>query len=384
MRWIYCGLWTMLCVSVLHPVEAATRRASRQTTSTTVAAIPETTIGARLDSALATGEDNSPLAWYDASLLTLEGKGFNDTPTTYSRLPVRAESSVTTTVWFLSKNTAGLCIRFATDSTTIGAIWTSGFKMSHMARTGSSGVDLYAHQGSEWVYCGTGKPVETTRTVATLTRTRPGVLTEYMLYLPLYDQISELKVGVAAEAFIAPLTPRKDKPIVFYGTSMTQGGCASRAGMCHTAILGRWLNRPVINLGFSGSGKSDPEMQALVADVEAAAYVLEPLPNMTVDQVRERIPAFVKTLRAKHPTTPILLVENPLYSTTATQNLALRDIFDKARKQGTKRLHYLYAEAQLSGRENGTVDGVHPTDLGFLRMASVYEPMLKIMLSGKL
>jgi hypothetical protein len=274
-----------------------------------------------------------------------------------------------------------MCVRFATDATTIGASWTSGFRMSHMARTGSSGVDLYERKGGEWVFCGVGKPVETSRTTTVLTRPREGQMTEYMLYLPLYDKLTDLQIGVPSEAVLAPLTPRKQKPIVFYGTSITQGGCASRAGMCHTSILSRWLNWPVVNLGFSGSGKSEPGVQEIVSEIDAAAFVLEPLPNMTVEQVKERIPGFVKLLRKSHPNAPILLVENPLFSTTSTMNLALHQIFDEQRKKGVRRLHYLFAEAQLAGRENATVDGVHPTDLGFLRMAQVYEPMLKLMLT---
>lgn len=368
--------------SICSPAWAATQRVSKAVPKVaTVAAAPETTLGGELKHTLATSIPGSPFAWYDGSMLTIEGKGWSDTATTYSRLPARAESQVTTTVWHLSKDSAGVCLRFATDSTTIGASWTSGFRMSHMARTGSSGLDLYARQGNEWVFCGVGKPSETSRTTAVLTRPRPHQLTEYMLYLPLYDEPTELKLGIAPDAVLFPMARRKQKPIVFYGTSITQGGCASRTGMCHIAMLGRWLNYPVVNLGFSGSGKSEPQMQELVSEIDAACYVLEPLPNMTVDQVKERIPTFIKTLRKKHPTAPILLVENPLYSTTNTMNLALHAIFDDQKKHGVKRLHYLFAEAQLAGRENGTVDGVHPTDLGFLRMAEVYEPMLKLMLA---
>jgi hypothetical protein len=250
-----------------------------------------------------------------------------------------------------------------------------------MARTGSSGVDLYERKGGEWEFAGVGKPVETTRTTTILTRGRTGLMTEYVMYLPLYDTVTELQIGVSPEAVLVPATPRKQKPIVFYGTSITQGGCASRAGMCHTSILSRWLNWPVVNLGFSGSGKSEPGVQEVVSEIDAAAFVLEPLPNMTVELVKERIPGFVKLLRKKHPMTPILLVENPLYSTTSTMNMALHQIFEEQKKKGVRRLHYLYGEAQLAGRENATVDGVHPTDLGFLRMATVYEPMLKMMLS---
>ena len=100
------------------------------------------------------------------------------------------------------------------------------------------------------------------------------------------------------------------KPLVFYGTSITQGGCASRPGMVHTAILGRWLDRPVINLGFSGNGTMDPEMADLMAELDPALYILDCLPNINAAQVAKRVVPFVRTLRKARPETPILLVED--------------------------------------------------------------------------
>src|SRR6185436_14505138 len=103
------------------------------------------------------------------------------------------------------------------------------------------------------------------------------------------------------------------KPIVFYGTSITQGGCASRPGMVHTAILGRRLDRPVINLGFSGNGRMEPEMARLLAELDPAVYVIECLPNMSAKEVEERTEPLVRSIRTARPKTPILLAEDPTY-----------------------------------------------------------------------
>ncbi len=325
----------------------------------------------------------SAQVWHDARSIGLEGVGFADTATSYSRLPARAKGSVPGPVWGLAQNTAGLAVRFVTDSTTISAYWDGyrEFFMNHMAPTGSAGLDLYARQGSEWVYRGTGKPQDKF-TSAVLARNLGPKPTEYLLFLPLYHNVTELRLGLDATATLSAAPARKKKPVVFYGTSITQGGCASRAGMCHVALLGRWLDREMINLGFSGSGKGEPEMAELVSEIDAGAFVLEPLPNMTLEQVRERIEPWVRRIRERHPSAPILLVENPLYARDRPQNAALRTAFGNLRRAGVKKLHLLRADTQLAGKENGTVDGIHPTDLGFLRMAEAYLPVMREMLAG--
>jgi hypothetical protein len=151
--------------------------------------------------------------------------------------------------------------------------------------------------------------------------------------------------------------------------------------MCHAAILGRWLDREVINLGFSGAGKMEPALAELLGELEPAVYVLECLPNMRAPMVRERVQPFVRMLRAARPQTPILLVENPHNAATNPSNQALREAFDELTGLGVTQLHYLPGGPQLGGEENGTVDGVHPTDLGFYRMAVAYRPVLEGILS---
>src|SRR5262249_11874186 len=152
--------------------------------------------------------------------------------------------------------------------------------------TGVSGVDLYVKTDQGWHWLGTGRPTQQTNTAA-LVSGLPNQRREYTLYFPLYNGGSSIEIGIAKEALISPL-PRDDgnaKPIVFWGTSITQGGCASRPGMVHTAILGRRLNVPVINLGFSGNGKMEPEVAELLAEIDAAIYVVDCLPNCTAAEV---------------------------------------------------------------------------------------------------
>jgi lysophospholipase L1-like esterase len=364
----------------LHLNEAGYRVWAAQIENALAATAP---IPGRLDPARATSQPSSDLLWYDAKELTIEGKGWADTEAFYRRLPARAKDVVPDAVWSLSKHTAGIAVRFVTNSPRIAATWDGGGAMNHMAATGNSGLDLYARRDGQWVFCGVGRP-NTEKTTADVAKGLGTERTEYMLYLPLYNGTAELQIGIEPGATLATAPPRpaeQARPIVFYGTSITQGGCASRTGMCHAAILGRWLNREVINLGFSGAGKMEPALVDLLSELDPAVYVLEALPNMTTELVRERIQPSVRRLRQARPDTPILLVESPLHPDTNPGNPALREAFNALKQDGVKNLYYLEGKDQLAGPENGTVDGVHPTDLGFYRMAVAYRPMLERILS---
>lgn len=338
--------------------------------------------GKQVTPEMASTQEDSELLWYDAGDLLVEGKGWDDTENFWERLPARAKGNVPEAVWKLSKHTAGLCVRFITDSRTIGAIWDGGGAMYHMAATGNSGLDLYMKETDGWRFIAVGKPLEQ-RTMKVLKEELPGTSQEYLLYLPLYNDVTELKIGIDEGASIAPAEKRKTRPILFYGTSITQGGCASRCGMCHPALLGRWLDREVINLGFSGAGKMEPVMADLVAEQNPEIFVLECLPNMTTQMVTERIRPFVHALRKAHPETPILLVENPYNHGDTAGNVALRKEYEILKKENVKNLCYLEGEKLLPGPENGTVDGVHPTDLGFYRMAVAFRPVIKEILNNR-
>ena len=191
----------------------------------------------------------------------------------------------------------------------------------------------------------------------------------------------------------APARPEgKQKPLVFYGTSITHGGCASRPGMAYPAILGRRFDRPVVNLGFSGNGKMEAAMGELLQEIDAAAYILDCIPNMTPELIAERVVPLVKALRAARPGIPILLVENIQYQSGAfleasriayeEKNEALQESYGTLLgSEYISDLYYLPGDTLLGSDGEATVDGVHPTDLGFQRMADAFEPVLKSFLS---
>jgi lysophospholipase L1-like esterase len=220
-----------------------------------------------------------------------------------------------------------------------------------------------------------------------LVRGLGGQRREYLVYFPLYNGVESVEIGVAPESVVEPATPGRRPPIVFYGTSILQGGCAARPGMAYPALVSRRLDWPVINLGFSGNAKSEPEMAALIAELKAAAFVLDSLPNLNVEEVRGRVEPFVRTIRAAQTRTPILLVENVIYTDAdyvaarrerCTQsNAVLRSIYEKLRNAGDRNVYYVPSKDLLGDDGEGTVDGTHPTDLGFLRMSQVIGQALQ-------
>jgi GDSL-like Lipase/Acylhydrolase family/N-terminus of Esterase_SGNH_hydro-type len=353
--------------------------------------------GEVIDPSKARVEEDSKLLWYDLRLLDVEGKGWSDTKAFYDRLPAKAEGLVRPPVWGLSRQSAGLCVRFVTDATTLTIRWKltgETLALPHMPATGVSGLDLYVRLADtgRWHWLGTGRPsTRTNRNV--LASGLPEGKREYLLYLPLYNGVSSVEIGLSRGTTLAkgPARPKeRQKPIVFYGTSITQGGCASRPGMVHTAILGRKLECPVINLGFSGNGTMDPEMAQLLGEIDAAVYVIDCLPNMIGQQVEERTEPLVQTLRKARPTTPIVLVEDRSYANAVllpvprernrTSRAALKKVFEKLTAAGIKDLYYLAGEHLLGEDGEDTVDGSHPTDLGFVRQAEAFQKVLEPLL----
>lgn len=315
----------------------------------------------------------------------IAGRGWQNTPSPFARLPVSAQAAAPKSVWSLSGNSAGLCAHFTTDASSFKVRWTltsTNLAMPHMPATGVSGVDLYAREaGGNWMWLGNGRPGGATNT-ATFGGV-PGKPSECLLYLPLYNGVSALELSVPPGATVQPVPAKagRAKPLVFYGTSITQGGCASRPGLAYTSLIGRRLDWPVVNLGFSGSGKMEAAMAEIIAELDAQVFVMDCLWNMSPEQVDERVEPFVQAVRKKHPETPILLVEdsNVRARTPTTKGARLKAIFDRL-SPTDKNLHFLSAKDLLGTDAEGTVDGCHPNDIGMLRHADATTPVLRKIL----
>ena len=331
--------------------------------------------------------------WYDVKEFGVEGKGWSETKKYFDRLPAKAEGFVRDQVWNLSRDSAGMCFRFVSDSPNIYVRYElsrESLSMTHMAATGHSGVDLYAQDGmgiDRWVaVVRPGKQKMDTTLAKDLA---PGSR-RYTLYLPLRNGVESLEIGVVRGQSFTALSPRNEKPIVFYGTSIMHGACASRPGMAFPSILGRRLRRPIINLGFAGNGRMEIEVGSLLVELNPCVFVIDCLPNMNESTVSQRAVPLVKKIRETHEKTPILLVEDRSFTSTRffparkqrhqKNRIALKNAFKELQNLGIKNIFYLDGDNLLGQDGEAATDGSHPSDLGMVRYADAYEPALRAIL----
>ena len=325
--------------------------------------------------------DFNNIKYYGEESFLLEGTFIHDSlkENRYDRLPASYKEIVREPVWDLSKHSSGLSIRFLSNSSVITAKWEvlNNFSMDHMPDTGIKGVDLYFKDNDEWQYINTGVPVGFNNEYK-LVENMENELREYKLFLPLYDGIKNIEIGVDSISYIKRPKINEKKPIVFYGTSITQGACASRPGMAHTNIISRQLDRDVINFGFSGNGRMEESIANLISDSNPIFYVIECMPNMyPPDLVSNNTIPLIDTIRAKDFDTPIILVDlftSPITALdknairgTSEMNNALKTQYDKMINNGYNNIIYLETQSALGNDFEGTVDAVHFTDLGFIR-----------------
>ena len=363
-----------------------------------------------LVSAGAFAQKASQLKYYDVRELGLPvlGKGFqdcdreNDTISDgyFTRLPADLQGVVRKAVWDLGQNSAGLAVRFRTNSKCIGAAWKplNNFGMSHMTPTGVRGLDLYSLTDGQWLFVGAGQPNgKNSRNV--FIRKMNGDMREYIMYLPLYDGVIDLAIGIDSTAVIekpqvVDLVPSaRNLPIVFYGTSVTQGGCATRPGMAYPSIIGRELHRETINLGFSGNGRMDKCLGEKIAGIPASMFVIDCLANCTSQIVKDSTEHFIRAIVEANPDVPVLMVSNYCYpyqyldaqfhKDTQEENAIWKEFARKFRKEGYN-VRYIDAYAKGNMKKSpigpdheGTVDGVHMTDLGFQRFAKFLMKYIK-------
>jgi lysophospholipase L1-like esterase/predicted esterase len=354
------------------------------------------------DAALGAVQDLPRLKWWkpsDSPFPTVDGQFWtSEMQDSLFRLPPRAEVLVRKPVWNLAKNSAGLFIRFVSNAPQITVRYkvSGNVAMSHMPATGVSGVDLYAIDSEgEWHSCaGKFNFKDTITYTFEKLKINDGyhkLGREYRLFLPLYNTIRQLEIGVPDSALFRPLAKMREKPIVVYGTSIAQGACASRPAMAWTNIISRTFDRPVINLAFSGNGQLEKELIDLINEIDAKVYVLDCLPNLVAarfdsTEVRKRIMESVKSIRQKYPTTPILLTDHAGYTEgylmperqklfeAANKNLAIA--FAQLQKEGITNIFTLkIGEIRLD--LDAMVDGTHPNDYGMMQYAKAYETKLR-------
>lgn len=341
---------------------------------------------------LCAGFASAQTRWYNpmqAEGRVVEGQGwYEELSGSYNRLPDRIREKIRPSLWNLSTHSAGLSVLFRTDAPSITVRYSvSGEKdMEHMPATGVSGVDLYVmnETDGEWHFTARDIDWRFGDTIRYTFRYAGDDLHEYRLYLPLYNHVEWLEVGVDSTMQFEWVPCDDACPIVAYGTSILQGGCASRPGMAWTNVLSRRLQYPLMNLGFSGNGQMDPEIIDLIAEVPARLYIIDCIPNvpyMEDEQFVSRFRYGVTKLREASDA-PILLVEHEGGMSqlgdpgVLHKNELLRNCYEALCREGVKDL-YLFKCEEMDFPEDGTVDGVHPNDLGMEATAAGYEKKIR-------
>ena len=360
--------------------------------------------------AIAADEPEKPWTYVDAQNLRIINHAFaGETERTYARLPRYVKDSIPEgrELWDRQQCSSGIGVRFATNSTRIGCKYTLYWDthMIHMADTGLKGTDLYILEGdSVWRHVNTNRPYvkkdengnKTKLVESTYVSNLDGKMHEYVIYFPLYDGIEDFSVKVDSGAVITKGSPEvinANRRIVAYGTSILQGGCASRTGMAATNIIGRERNCEVVNLGFSGEGKQDTYIARAMATIpDVDVFLLDPVPNCTEMMCDTLTYNFVKTLRALRPDVPIVMLEGPIYPYARydsffgkylpKKNDAFRRNYERLKAENPNNLYYVTSEGLDGPEDDGTVDGIHLTDLGFLHYANKMIPILRPLLDA--
>ena len=323
------------------------------------------------------------IKYYGKNFFSLEGTLIPDSlkQNRYDRLPISYKDIVRKPVWDLSKSSAGMSIRFISNSNVISVKWTilNDLKMNHMPDTGIKGIDLYFKNKDKWQYINTGRP-EGIKNESILIDNMTEKMREFKIFLPLYDGIVNIEVGIDSESIIKKPLKKNKKTIIFYGTSITQGGCASRPGMAHTNIISRKLDFDCVNFGFSGNGIMEQPIAKLISESKPLFYVIECMPNMiNAENVTNKTIPLVDTIRKNNTEAPIVLVDYFIPTTSILDkkteneirgmNLALKTEYEKMISEGYNNILYVKSKNAIGDDNEGTVDGVHFTDLGFIRYA---------------
>ena len=326
------------------------------------------------------------LQWIDRYHPCVEINGAADIDE-FFRISKEKAAPLTYAVQCISESTAGVRMRFRTNASYVAlkAVIRWSDDMSHMPRSGSGGFDLYAGKAGEIpAFRKTFMPDNGRVEVSGEAWLPDGEWWDVVIHFPLYNGVRELAVGLPSDCQLQPPLPfALPAPVVFYGSSITQGGCASRPGNMYPTIVCRELGLDQYNLGFSGSAKGEPEVADYIAGLNMAALVLDYDYNAdSVEHLKATHEPFFTRIRQVHPTLPIILMSKPNVDNeeelSAQRCAVVRRTYENALARGDKHVWFIDG-ADLFGsafRDCCTVDGCHPNDFGFVRMAQTVLPVL--------
>ena len=335
--------------------------------------------------AVETKLEESDLRFFDAKEAPFRVYGVFYENGCFRRLPEAVAANVSRGVKALHAKSSGGRVRFRTDSpyVAIHAKLPRIYRMSHFALTGSAGFDLYVREEEEKYPKTFVPPYGMEDGYESIFRFSTEGMREITVNFPLYSIVEDLYIGLQEGSSILPPTPYKiEKPVVYYGSSITQGGCASRPGTSYQSILSRRFDCDYINLGFSGNAKGEEAMGEYISNLDMSVFVYDYDYNApSVEHLQNTHERMFLQIREKHKELPIIILPSPKYYLSATDEKrreVILNTYRNARARGDENVYFIENRKlmELAGNE-GTVDGAHPTDLGFYSMAKAIGDVLE-------
>lgn len=332
-----------------------------------------------------TNIDKEDIRFYNARTAPFKIYGIYHEDGKFRRMPEAVAKTVSPGVLALHANTAGGRLRFRTNSPyiAISAKMPSVGKMSHFALCGSSGFDIYINGEHYRTYM---PPFNFDGGYEGIVDVPGEDMKEVLINFPLYSDVSELYVGLSKYAKVeAPAPYSLEKPVVYYGSSVTQGGCASRAGTSYQGFISRELDIDYINLGFSGSARAEKEMYEYISTLDMSVFVMDYDYNTTsAEELQATHERMFLAIREAQPELPIIILTLPKYTLPEWARVRrdiIRSTYERALARGDKNVYFIDGPTlmALCGDE-GTVDTTHPTDFGFYSMASAVSKVLRKIL----
>lgn len=300
----------------------------------------------------------------------------------YRRMPEEVAKKVSDGVSFLHTKTAGGRVRFVTDSdyVAIHTVMDEFGRMPHFAYTGSMGFDLY--EGRDYVQ--TFVPPKDMETgYESIIEFKQHKEREITINFPLYSNVKELYIGLQKSSSQKEASAYVNEfPVVYYGSSITQGGCASRPGMSYQGILSRRFHCDYCNLGFAGSAKAEDEMIEYIKTLDMSLFVYDYDHNApNVEYLAETHRKMFQAIRLAQPSLPIIIMSRPKYELDEEEKKRLKiieDTYYEALSSSDDNVYFINGKQLTELCQNeGTVDNSHPTDFGFVSMANALEVVMK-------
>ena len=338
-----------------------------------------------------TSINKSDIVWFDAAdFSTIKIFGALGGTKPYARMDLEVAKSIDAKIHGLSLNCSGIRLRFKTNSPYIAikTKWGWQNKLIQMTKCGSCGFDIYTYANGKQTYFRTFMPpIDCPYGYESVLDT-PFGMTEYIINFPPYQDVDVLYIGFKEGSEFEEITPYfNEKPVVFYGSSITQGGCCSRPGNIYENYLSRALNMDYVGLGFAGNCLAQPKMIEYLAGLDMCCFVSDYDHNApNAEYLASNHYALYKAIREKHPDIPYIMITRPDFKDWNKNSVACRRVvietYQKALSEGDANVYFVDGAKLFGDHERSacTVDGCHPNDLGFYRMAKAIYPTLQFVL----